>query len=302
MKGSSIDQEPMTNDQDPMTLLPSRILFEDNHLIIVNKLPSEIVQGDKTGDLPLSENVKEYIRDKYGKPGNVFLGVVHRLDRPVSGAVIFAKTGKALSRMNELLKSRDIRKIYWVVVGKRSSVVSRQSSVGSQQSAVERYAEGGERNPDERSDIGIGSLQSVKESQRLAVSGQQSAEGIHLVHYLRRNEQKNVSYAYPDERRGTQKAELIYRIIADSERYHLLEVELLTGRHHQIRAQLAAIGFPVKGDLKYGYPRSNPDGSIHLHSRRVEFIHPVRKEMINIIADPPKERLWDYFLGALKGV
>jgi 23S rRNA pseudouridine1911/1915/1917 synthase len=220
----------------------NRVLFEDNHLIIINKLPSEIVQGDKTGDMPLSEIIKEYIKIKYNKPGKVFLGVVHRLDRPVSGAVIFARTGKALSRMNELIRERNISKTYWAIVK--------------------------DKPPEE--------------------------EGL-LVHYLRKNEEKNMSRAYPLPGKDRLKAELKYRVIDRSDNYYLLEVELLTGRHHQIRVQLAAIGCPVKGDLKYGFPRSNPNGSIHLHSRKVEFIHPVKGEVISLVAKPPLDPLWNYF-------
>jgi 23S rRNA pseudouridine1911/1915/1917 synthase len=224
--------------------LSSSILFEDNHLLIVNKLPGEIVQGDKTGDEPLVESLKLYIKNKYNKPGEVFLGVVHRLDRPVSGAVIFARTSKALTRMNELLKSREVRKVYWAIVG----------------------------------------------GQRSAVSGQQ---WIQVTHYLKKNEQQNKSYVYDLPGEGRQKAELRYRKIASGERYDLLEVELLTGRHHQIRAQLAVIGSPIKGDLKYGYPRSNSDGSISLHARLIEFTHPVSHEFISVTAPVPEEKLWE---------
>jgi 23S rRNA pseudouridine1911/1915/1917 synthase len=225
----------------------NEILYEDNHLIIVNKKPSQIVQGDKTGDQPLSEILKEYIKQRDHKPGNVFLGVVHRLDRPVSGAVIFAKTSKALTRLNELLKKGEIRKTYWVVVKSCP--------------------------PDTKG---------------------------HLVHYLRRDEQKNKSFAYDKPVANSQKAELIYELVSRSDTYFLLQINLLTGRHHQIRAQLAKMGCPVRGDLKYGYDRSNPDGSIHLHSRRVEFVHPVKKEVISVFADPPQDKLWDYFLDKVK--
>ncbi len=220
------------------------ILYEDNHLIIINKPPSAIVQGDKTGDEPLSEKLKNYIKIKFHKPGEVFLGVVHRIDRPVSGAVIFARTSKALSRLNEMLKQGEIHKIYWAVV---------------------------KQQPPE-------------------IHG-------HLIGYLSRNEVKNKSFITQFPVPGAKKAELKYHHIASSKDYHLLEVELLTGRHHQIRAQLAALGCPIKGDLKYGYPRSNPDGSIHLHSRSLEFIHPVKKEVIHIIATTPPDSLWDYFSG-----
>jgi 23S rRNA pseudouridine1911/1915/1917 synthase len=219
------------------------ILYEDNHLIILNKAPSSIVQGDKTGDEPLSEVLKNYLKIKHGKPGNVFMGVVHRIDRPVSGAVIFAKTSKALSRLTEMLKRGEIRKTYWAVVA--------------------------DKPPD--------------------VTG-------HLIHYLSRNEEKNKSFASANPSGKAQKAELIYTLAAESDRYFLLEIELLTGRHHQIRAQLAAIGCPVRGDLKYGAPRPNPGGSIHLHSRRIELIHPVKKEPLSVTADPPRDAIWDFFL------
>jgi 23S rRNA pseudouridine1911/1915/1917 synthase len=220
----------------------SNILYEDNHLIIVNKLPSQIVQGDKTGDEPLSEIIKRYVKEKYNKPGEVFLGVVHRIDRPVSGIVLFARTSKALSRLNEMLKTHEIKKTYWAIV---------------------------KNSPPEKSG--------------------------HLIHYLFRDEKKNKSFIVSDERKDTKKAELIYHHLKSSDNYHLLEVELLTGRHHQIRAQLAHIGCPIKGDLKYGFPRSNTDGSIHLHSRKIEFIHPVKKELVLVEAAPPKDSLWDYF-------
>jgi 23S rRNA pseudouridine1911/1915/1917 synthase len=223
--------------------MTNNILFEDNHLLIVNKQPGEIVQGDKTGDEPLVETLKTYIKEKYNKPGAVFLGVVHRLDRPVSGAVIFARTSKALSRLNEMFKTREVRKVYWALVGQ----------------------------------LAVGQLDNW----------------THLTHYLTRNEKQNKSYAFDTPGEGRQKAELRYRKIASGDRYDLLEVELLTGRHHQIRAQLSAIGSPIKGDLKYGSPRSNPDGSISLHSRFVEFIHPVSKELISITAPVPGEKLWE---------
>ncbi|MCX6235227.1 MAG: RNA pseudouridine synthase [Bacteroidetes bacterium] len=223
--------------------IENRLLYEDNHLLVFNKRPSEIVQGDKTGDEPLSEILKRYLKEKYRKPGNVFLGVVHRLDRPVSGIVLFAKTSKALARLNEMLREGTIHKTYWAVVK--------------------------DKPPED--------------------SG-------HLIHYLRRNEEKNKTYVYTDEKKGGLKAELIYRIIGSSDKYHLLEVNLLTGRHHQIRAQLAYIGCPVKGDLKYGYPRSNDDGSIHLHSFKVEFVHPIKKELVTITAEPPSsDALWKLF-------
>lgn len=219
------------------------ILFEDNHLLIYNKKPSQIVQGDKTGDQPLSDLLKDFIKERDNKPGNVFLGVVHRIDRPVSGAVVFAKTGKALSRLNAMLKLGEIHKTYWAVV---------------------------KNCPPE-------------------VSG-------HLVHYLKRNEEKNKSFAYDKVIPGSKKAELTYKVIGQSEQYFLLEVNLLTGRHHQIRSQLARIGCPIKGDLKYGSERSNPDGSIHLHARKILLLHPVKKEMVMVSAPPPEDSLWNFFL------
>ena len=219
-----------------------RILYEDNHLIVVNKLPSEIVQGDKTGDIPLSENVKEYIRRKYNKPGNVFTGVIHRLDRPVSGVVVFAKTGKALSRMNELIKKRKIKKTYWAIVKNK---------------------------PREKEAT--------------------------LTHFLLRNEKRNKSFVSNNNQENSKEAILTYRLLASSKDYHLLEVDLQTGRHHQIRAQLAAIGCPIKGDLKYGFSRSNKNASISLHAHSVSFVHPVKKESLTIVANPPDEVLWRFF-------
>jgi 23S rRNA pseudouridine1911/1915/1917 synthase len=223
------------------------VLFEDNHIIAVNKRPSDIVQGDKTGDKTLSDEVKAYIKFKNEKPGEVFLGVVHRLDRPVSGAILFARTSKALTRLNQMLKEHQISKTYWAVV---------------------------KNTPDQN-------------------------EG-HLVNYLTRNEAKNKTYVSKFEIKGSQKAELTYKLIGSSDKYYLLEIELLTGRHHQIRAQLAAIGLPIKGDLKYGFPRSNSDGSIHLHARRITFNHPVRNTPVEIIATPPEDAVWNYFVAAIR--
>lgn len=210
------------------------VVYEDNHIIIVNKTASEIVQGDKTGDTPLSETVKEYLKEKYQKPGNVFIGVTHRLDRPVSGLVLFAKTSKALSRLNEMFKRGEVQKTYWAVVKNRP--------------------------PQE--------------------------EGT-LSHWLLRNEKQNKSYAYDKEKPGSKHAILDYRLIAASDNYFLLEVDLKTGRHHQIRCQLAKMGCPIKGDLKYGFARSNTDGSICLHARRIAFVHPVSKENITVEAPLP---------------
>lgn len=215
------------------------VVYEDNHIIIVNKQSGEIVQGDKTGDTPLSDIVKQYIKEKYNKPGNVFLGVVHRLDRPVSGLVVFAKTSKALSRLNELFRTGDVHKTYWAIVKKN--------------------------------DI---------------------APEATLTDWLTRNERQNKSYAHNREVPGAKKAVLSYKVRSMSDNYMLLEVRLMTGRHHQIRCQLAHMGCPIKGDLKYGSPRSNPDGSISLMSRRVEFVHPVSKETIAVEAPVPDDRLW----------
>ncbi len=227
MKKSSIDQD---------------ILYEDNHLIILNKRPSDIVQGDKTGDEPLSETLKSYIRQKYGKPGDVFLGVVHRLDRPVSGALIFARTSKALTRLNIMLRDGLIRKTYWAVV-----------------------------------------------------KNCPPAAEEHLIQYLTRNTDKNKTFVHEKPVAGSQRAELIYKLIDKSDGYYLLEIQLLTGRHHQIRAQLSAMGCPIKGDLKYGYPRSNPGGSIHLHARSIELVHPTKKELLKVLAPPPADKLWNFF-------
>lgn len=215
------------------------VIYEDNHLIVVNKTASEIVQGDKTGDTPLSEKVKAYLKEKYNKPGNVFVGVTHRLDRPVSGLVVFAKTSKALGRLNELFKNHEVKKTYWAIVKERPQ----------------------------------------QEEQR-------------LVHYMTRNEKQNKSYAYDTHKSSSKLARLNYRTIAQSDNYTLLEIQLETGRHHQIRCQLAKIGCPIKGDLKYGAARSNPDGGISLHARSLEFEHPVTHKMVKIVAPVPNDRLW----------
>ncbi len=220
------------------------ILYEDNHIIAVNKSSGEIVQGDKTGDKPLSEILKEYLKEKYQKPGNVFVGVVHRLDRPATGVVVFAKTSKALTRMNEIFRDRSVEKKYWIITAKM---------------------------PD-------------------------PPEG-RLVHYMIRKESQNKSFVYDREQKDSQRCELEYSLLSKSDRYFFVEVFLHTGRHHQIRAQFAAIGCPVKGDLKYGSPRSNEDGSICLHARSVEFIHPVKQEMVKIVAPVPNDKLWRAFEG-----
>jgi 23S rRNA pseudouridine1911/1915/1917 synthase len=216
-----------------------QVVYEDNHIIIVNKESGEIVQGDKTGDIPLSETVKAYIKEKYAKPGAVFLGVVHRLDRPVSGLVVFARTSKALSRLNDMFRNGEVHKTYWAIVQQRP----------------------------------------------------EHEDGT-LENWLVRNEKQNKSYAYQREVPNSKKAILKYRMIGQSERYYLLEVNLLTGRHHQIRCQLAAMGCPIKGDLKYGAKRSNPDGSISLLAHRVEFIHPVSKQHIVVESPIPEDNLW----------
>lgn len=217
-----------------------QVLFEDNHLIIINKRVGDIVQGDKTGDIALSEIVKEYIKHKHNKPGNVYLGVVHRLDRPTSGLVIFAKTSKALTRLNELFKNRETKKTYWALV---------------KNTPIETQGE--------------------------------------LIHFLKRNPKNNTSKAYPKEIPDSKKAVLRYIIIERLSSYLLLEIALETGRHHQIRVQLSTIGCPIKGDLKYGFNRSNPDGGINLHAREIEFTHPVTKENIHIKAPTPTENLWE---------
>jgi 23S rRNA pseudouridine1911/1915/1917 synthase len=217
-----------------------QVLFEDNHIIIINKRAGDIVQGDKTGDKPLSDIVKEYIKDKYNKPGSVYLGVVHRLDRPTTGIIVFARTSKALSRLNKLFANKDIQKTYWAIVGQK---------------------------PPKETDT--------------------------LIHWLKKNPKNNKSTAFSKDTTDTKKAILHYKIIKTLNRYYLLEVNLETGRHHQIRSQLSSIGSPIKGDLKYGFSRSNPDASIHLHSRKLEFVHPVSKENIQITACPPQDTIWD---------
>ena len=227
------------------------VVYEDNHIIIVNKQSGEIVQGDKTGDRPLSDIVKDYIKEKYQKPGAVFLGVVHRLDRPVSGLVIFARTSKALTRLNKMFVEGEVHKTYWAIVKKETGTRS-----------------------------------------------QDTGEWHTLTHWLVRNEKQNKSYAYDHEKPNAKKAILKYRTIGQSDNYTLLEVNLMTGRHHQIRCQLAAMGCPIKGDLKYGAPRSNPDGSISLKSRRVEFIHPVSKAPIIVDAPIPQDPLWQALVPA----
>lgn len=216
------------------------VLFEDNHLVVVNKRAGDIVQGDKTGDVPLSEIVKSYLKEKYNKPGNVYLGVVHRLDRPTTGVVLFAKTSKALPRLNKLFSEGKTKKIYWAVV----------------------------KNPPK-------------------------AESGTLTHWLVRNPKQNKSYAHLQEVPNSKKAVLHYQILKKLDSHYLLEIDLETGRHHQIRAQLAAVGGYIKGDLKYGAARSNRDGGIHLHARSLELVHPVKKEPLKFVAPPPNDPLWD---------
>ena len=222
---------------DPKNLL---VLSEDNHLIAINKRPGDIVQGDKTGDMPLSEVVKLYIKEKYNKPGNVYLGVAHRLDRPTSGILVFSKTSKALPRLNKLFAEKEAKKTYWAIV---------------------------KNAPNKSQDT--------------------------LTHWLKRNPKQNKSYAHSKEVPDSKKAVLEYKVIKKLDRYFLLEIDLHTGRHHQIRAQLAAIGCPIKGDLKYGFDRSNPNASIHLHARKLKFVHPVKKEALEIVAPPPNDPVWN---------
>ncbi len=218
------------------------ILYEDNHLIIVNKRCGDIVQADNKGDVPLEQTVKDYLKKKYRKPGEVFLGVSHRIDRPVSGIVVFARTSKALTRINQMFQDKAVGKTYWAVVKDL---------------------------PPEESGT--------------------------LTHYILRNTQTNRSYCYSTEKSGAKKAILHFRHLASSDRYHLLEIDLETGRHHQIRCQLASIGCPIRGDLKYGYPRSNPDGGISLHARHIRFAHPVKDEIIDLTAPVPDDSLWKAF-------
>ena len=227
-----------------------KVLYEDNHIIIVNKQAGEIVQGDKTGDTPLSETVKQYIKEAYAKPGAVFLGVVHRLDRPVSGIVIFARTSKALVRLNEMFRTNQVQKTYWAIVPKTAN----------------------------------NNLQTPMENGKVT-----------LTHYLIRNEKQNKSYAYDREKPNSKKAVLDFRPLASNDNYTLVEVNLHTGRHHQIRCQLAHVGLPIKGDLKYGAKRSNPDGSISLCAHSVDFIHPVTKAPIHIEAPLPADPIWRTF-------
>ncbi|MDG1398513.1 MAG: RluA family pseudouridine synthase [Polaribacter sp.] len=217
-----------------------QVLFEDNHLMIVNKRSGDITQGDKTGDKPLSDVVKEYIKEKYNKTGNVFLGVVHRLDRPTSGVIIFARTSKALERLNKMLRDKNINKTYWAIVKNKKK---------------------------KKKDT--------------------------LIHYLKKNPKNNKSSAFHKEISGSKKAILHYHVLQKLDNYSLLEIDLETGRHHQIRTQLSNIGFPIKGDLKYGFNRSNKDGSIHLHARKIQFTHPVSKENISIVAPTPNEAVWN---------
>ncbi|MCL2502624.1 MAG: RNA pseudouridine synthase [Bacteroidales bacterium] len=220
-----------------------RILYEDNHIVVINKWPGEIIQADKTMDEALCETLKFFIKERDQKPGNVFVGVPHRLDRPVSGAVIFAKTGKALERFNKMFSCRDIQKKYWAITTEKPQPESGQ-----------------------------------------------------LKHYLVRNTEQNKSYAYPRIKPNAKEALLNYRYMGGSEHYHFVEIELLTGRHHQIRAQLSAIGCSVKGDLKYGASRSNPDGGISLHARSLSFLHPVKQIPIEIVAPVPEDVLWKLFI------
>ncbi len=233
----------MIKEINKTSIWEEQIAYEDNHIIVINKMPSEIVQGDKTGDMPLSEKVQNYIKERDHKPGNVFCGVIHRLDRPVSGLVIFAKTSKALSRFNELFREKTIHKTYLAVVKNK---------------------------PAKEKDL--------------------------LTHYLIKNEKTNTSKAFVKEVAGSSKAQLEYELVASSDNYHLLKINLLTGRHHQIRCQLSAIGCPIKGDLKYGFNRTNDGGFIHLHSYKIDFLHPIKKEEVKIQALPlSSDAVWNYF-------
>jgi len=229
-----VDTRTKTNPQN------LQVLYEDNHIIVVNKRPGDIVQGDKTGDVPLSEIVKQYVKKKYNKPGKVFLGVVHRIDRPTSGLVVFARTSKALTRLNELFSQKLAKKTYWAIV----------------------------KNKPKR-------------------------EQGTLEHWMLRNTKQNKSYAHIKEVANSKKAILDYQILKKLNNYYLLEIDLKTGRHHQIRAQLAAINCPIKGDLKYGFDRSNKNGSIHLHARSIEFLHPVGKKPISLMAPTIEDPIWD---------
>ena len=224
------------------------VIYEDNHIIVVNKQSGEIVQGDKTGDRPLSDIVKDYIKEKYQKPGAVFLGVVHRLDRPVSGLVIFARTSKALTRLNKMFADGEVHKTYWAI---------------------------------------------VERGERAEVKGKRNDEWHTLENWIVRNEKQNKSYAYDSEKPNSKRALLRYRLIGHGERYDLVEVQLMTGRHHQIRCQLSTMGCPIKGDLKYGAKRSNSDGSISLNAHRIEFVHPVSKEKICLESSLPNDNLWN---------
>ncbi len=224
------------------------VIFEDNHIIAVNKQCGDIVQGDKTGDRTLGDEVKDYLKERYSKPGSVFLGVCHRIDRPTSGIVLFARTSKALTRLNKLFREdRAVRKTYWAVLDKKP-----EPPIGQ------------------------------------------------LDHWLVRDAKQNKSFAYSNERKESKKASLTYRYLSSSDRFYLVEIELITGRHHQIRAQLAVNGMHIKGDLKYGFPRSNSDGGIHLHARKIEFIHPVTGDPVTIVAPPPNDPVWNYFIGEVQ--
>lgn len=240
------------------------VVYENNHIIVVYKESGEIVQGDKTGDVPLSDMVKAYIKEKYQKSGAVFLGVAHRLDRPVSGLVVFARTSKALTRLNKMFAEGEVHKTYWAIVEEKSEKTK---------------VKGGEVELEEKAS---------------------SDEWKTLSHWLIRNEKQNKSYAYDHEVPHSKKAVLRYRMLAHGEHYDLVEVNLMTGRHHQIRCQLSAIGKPIKGDLKYGARRSNPDGSISLLSHKVEFIHPVSKEKISLESPLPADNLWQALKNSIK--
>ncbi len=234
--------QTQTSNIEKTTCMDIEIIYEDNHIIAINKKCGDIVQSDKSGDDPLAEKVKRYIKDKYNKPGDVFLGVTHRIDRPVSGVVIFARTSKALERINAMFREKTIKKTYWAIVANRPEY-----------------------------------------------------DGEKLVHHIRRNEKQNKSYICTKAASDTKEAILEYKLLSSISRYHLIEIALHTGRHHQIRCQLAHIGSPIRGDLKYGYPRSNPDGGIDLHALKIEMMHPVTKQAILIQASLPKTEVWKNF-------
>ena len=277
-----------------------KVVYEDNHIIIVSKQSGEIVQGDKTGDSPLSDFVKQYLKEKYHKPGDVFLGVVHRLDRPVSGLVVFARTSKALTRLNKMFAEGKVHKTYWAIVERRKSAdnsltVNACRTFANAGNAFDKsgYALDNAGNAFDKSGYALDKAGNAfeKASNALAFAGS-SAEWHRLEHWIVRNEKQNKSFAYAQEKPNSKKAILEYRLLKAGDNYDLMEVRLMTGRHHQIRCQLAAAGMPIRGDLKYGARRSNPDGSISLLSRRIAFIHPVSGAEISVESPLPDDPIW----------